>query len=98
MTITKTLDGNALTIALEGRLDTLSSSELEKELVGALDDITELVFDFERLNYISSAGLRIILSCQKIMNGKGSMKVVHVSGIIMDIFEATGFSDILTIE
>lgn len=98
MTITKTTEGNALTIALEGRLDTVTTPELEKELMGALDDIQELTFDFEKLSYISSAGLRVLLSSQKIMNTKGTMKVVHVNENIMDIFEATGFTDVLTIE
>ncbi len=98
MTITKTTEGNALTVMLEGRLDTVTTPELEKELMGALDDIQELTFDFEKLSYISSAGLRVLLSSQKIMNTKGTMKVVHVNENIMDIFEATGFTDILTIE
>ena len=98
MTITKTTEGNALTVMLEGRLDTVTTPELEKELMGALDDIQELTFDFEKLSYISSAGLRVLLSSQKIMNTKGIMKVVHVNENIMDIFEATGFTDILTIE
>lgn len=98
MTITKTTEGNTLTVMLEGRLDTVTTPELEKELMGALDDIQELTFDFEKLSYISSAGLRVLLSSQKIMNTKGIMKVVHVNENIMDIFEATGFTDILTIE
>ena len=98
MTITKTTEGNALTVVLEGRLDTVTTPELEKELMGALDDIQELTFDFEKLSYISSAGLRVLLSSQKIMNTKGTMKVVHVNENIMDIFEATGFTDVLTIE
>ncbi|MBQ4002050.1 MAG: STAS domain-containing protein [Lachnospiraceae bacterium] len=98
MTITKTTEGNALTVMLEGRLDTVTTPELEKELMGALDDIQELTFDFEKLSYISSAGLRVLLSSQKIMNTKGTMKVVHVNENIMDIFEATGFTDVLTIE
>ncbi len=98
MTITKTAEGNSLTVALEGRLDTVTSPELEKELVGALEGVEALTFDFEQLKYISSAGLRVLLSAQKIMNEKGSMKVVHVSENIMEIFEATGFSEILTIE
>ena len=96
MTITKTTEGNALTVMLEGRLDTVTTPELEKELMGALDDIQELTFDFEKLSYISSAGLRVLLSSQKIMNTKGTMKVVHVNENI--IFEATGFTDVLTIE
>ena len=98
MTIKKTAEGNALTIALEGRLDTVTSPELEKELMDALEGVEELTFDFEKLSYISSAGLRVLLSSQKTMNQKGSMKVVHVNENIMEIFEATGFSEVLTIE
>ena len=79
MTITKITEGNTLTVMLEGRLDTVTTPELEKELMGALDDIQELTFDFEKLSYISSAGLRVLLSSQKIMNTKGIMKVVHVN-------------------
>lgn len=98
MTITKEQEGNALTIRLEGRLDTVTSPELEKELMGALDDVTELTFDLEDLIYISSAGLRVLLSSQKIMNDKGTMKVIHVNNDIMEIFEVTGFTEVLTIE
>ena len=98
MTITKEQEGNALTIALEGRLDTVTSPDLEKELMGALDDVTELTFDLENLIYISSAGLRVLLSSQKIMNEKGEMKVIHVNDDIMEIFEVTGFTEVLTIE
>ena len=98
MTITKIADKDALTIALEGRLDTTTAPELEKELKGALDGVTDLTFDFEKLEYISSAGLRVLLSAQKIMGSQGTMKVTHVAEIIMEIFDVTGFSDILTIE
>ncbi|MBQ4506366.1 MAG: STAS domain-containing protein [Firmicutes bacterium] len=88
----------SLTIKLEGRLDTPASQELEKTLDGKLEGIKELIFDLEGLDYMSSAGLRILLSAQKKMNGQGSMKVVHVCDLIMDIFEVTGFSSFLTIE
>ena len=98
MTIEKTLNGNELTIALEGRLDTTTAPELESELKGSLDNITALVLDFAKLEYISSAGLRVLLSTQKIMNRQGEMKITNVSEIIMEIFEVTGFVDILTIE
>ena len=98
MTIQKTLEGTELTIALEGRLDTVTSPELEEELSGALEEIDALVFDFEKLDYISSAGLRVLLSAQKKMNAKGTMKVLHVNEDIMDVFDITGFSDVLTIE
>ena len=97
MTIQQTREGNALTIALEGRLDTMTAPELEAALNGALEGVTELTFDFEKLDYISSAGLRVLLSSQKTMNNQGSMKILHANEIIMEIFEVTGFSDILTI-
>ena len=93
----QTQEGKAC-FALEGRLDTITSPELDKELKASLDGVTELVLDFEKLEYISSAGLRVLLSSQKIMNDQGSMKVVHVNETIMEIFEVTGFLNILTIE
>ncbi len=98
MTINKTKDGKALTLAVEGRLDTITAPDLEAVLKEELDDVGELTFDFSSLDYISSAGLRVLLSAQKRMNAQGSMKVTGVSEIIMEIFEVTGFSDILTIE
>ena len=98
MTIQQTRNENTLTIALEGRLDTMTAPELEAALKTALEGVEELTFDFEKLDYISSAGLRVLLAAQKTMNRQGGMKVVHVNEIIMEIFEVTGFSDILTIE
>ena len=98
MTINKTLNGTELTNALEGRLDTTTAPALEAELKDSLDGVTDLIFDFEKLEYISSAGLRVLLSAQKIMNKQGTMKVLHPDEIIMEIFEVTGFTDILTIE
>lgn len=98
MTITQNRDNTALTIALEGRLDTLTAPELETLLSGALEGVETLTLDFEKLDYISSAGLRVLLSTQKKMNGRGSMKVTHVNEIIREIFDVTGFSDILTVE
>lgn len=83
---------------MEGRLDTTTAPNLEKELKSSLDDVTELIMDFEKLEYISSAGLRVLLSAQKTMNKQGEMKLIHVSDTIMEIFKVTGFSDILTIE
>lgn len=97
MTINKNLEGTKLTILLEGRLDTTTSPALEAELKQALDGITELIFDFEKLEYISSAGLRILLAAQKVMNKQGSMVVMNVNEVIAEVFEVTGFSDILTI-
>jgi anti-sigma B factor antagonist len=98
MTIHNTLDGTERTIALEGRLDTTTSPELETVLNDSLDGVTALIFDFEKLDYISSAGLRVLLSAQKLMNRQGTMKILHVGEVIQEIFEVTGFSDILTIE
>ena len=98
MKINKNQNGTVLTIALEGRLDTVTAPELEAELKGSLDNATELVFDMEKLDYISSAGLRVLLSAQKVMMKKDGMKVIHVNEIVMEIFDVTGFSDILTIE
>ncbi len=98
MNIVKTKNGNSLTIALEGRLDTTTSPQLEEELKTCLDGVEELVFDLGKLEYISSAGLRVLLAAQKQMTKQGVMKVTHVSEAIMEIFEVTGFSDILTIE
>lgn len=98
MNIIKKTNGNKLTIALEGRLDTTTSPQLETELKASLDGVSELVMDMADLQYISSAGLRVLLAAQKIMNQKGSMTLVNVSETIMEVFEITGFSDILTIE
>lgn len=97
MTITKTQNGSALVVAVEGRLDTMTAPELEKALNEALDGVTALTLDFDKLVYISSAGLRVLLSAQKKMNKQGEMKLIHVNETIMEIFEVTGFSDILTI-
>lgn len=98
MNIRKTKTGNELVISPEGRLDTLTAPELEKELQSSLIGITSLTLDLENLEYISSAGLRVLLSAQKIMNRSGEMKVCHVNEIVMEIFEVTGFSHILNIE
>ena len=98
MTITKEQNGTALKIALEGRLDTMTAPELEAELNNSLGSADSLTLDFSKLDYISSAGLRVFLLAQKTMNEKGKMTVVHVNETIIEIFEVTGFSDILTIE
>ena len=98
MKISKTQNADTLNIVLEGRLDTTTAPELEAELKASLDSVSELVLDFEKLDYISSAGLRVLLSAQKVMAKKGGMKVIHVNETVMEIFEVTGFSDILTIE
>ncbi len=98
LNINKTAEDKTLTVTLEGRLDTTTAPQLEMELKSSLDGVTMLVMDFEKLEYISSAGLRVLLSVQKIMNKQGGMKVIHVSDVINEIFEVTGFSDILNIE
>ena len=98
MKIEKELNGTSLVIALEGRLDTITAPDLEAEVKGSLNGINSLVFDMSNLEYISSAGLRVILSAQKKMNAQGEMKVCGVNETIMEIFEVTGFSDIITIE
>ena len=97
MKITKSQNGNNLTVALEGRLDTNTAPELESVLKNSLDGITELTIDMAALDYLSSAGLRILLGAQKTMNKQGSMKVTNVNDTIMEIFEVTGFVDILTV-
>ena len=96
--ITKNVENTTLKLVLDGRLDTNTAPQLETEIKEALDGVLSLVLDLEKLEYISSAGLRVLLSAQKIMNGKGEMKLTHVQKSVMDIFEITGFSDILTIE
>ncbi|RKM61230.1 anti-sigma factor antagonist [Butyrivibrio sp. CB08] len=98
MTINKIANGNELTIALEGRLDTTTAPQLDDELKTALEGVTKLEFNFEKLEYISSAGLRVLLSAQKVMNKQGSMVIKNVNEEIKEIFEVTGFVDILTIE
>jgi anti-sigma B factor antagonist len=94
---TKTIQNGKAAFALEGRLDTVTAPELEKELKASLEGLTELTLDFGKLEYISSAGLRVLLSAQKAMNKQGEMKLMNVNETIMEIFEVTGFSDILTI-
>ena len=98
MTINKLKNGAKLTIAVEGRLDTTTSPALENEIKSRLEGITELVFDFEKLEYISSSGLRVLLAAQKEMNKCGNMKVIHPNEIVLEIFDVTGFADILDIE
>ncbi|MBQ7628005.1 MAG: STAS domain-containing protein [Clostridiales bacterium] len=90
-------EGEKLTVKLEGRLDTTTSPELESVLGMNLDGIKELVFDFNDLEYLSSAGLRVLLNAQKTMNQQGEMKVTGVSDAVKEIFDVTGFSDILTV-
>ena len=98
MKINKKQEGSKLVIALEGRLDTTSAPDLEKELKTSLDGVTDLTLDLTNLDYISSAGLRVLLSAHKSMMKQGQMKVTNVSEIVREVFEVTGFCDILTIE
>ena len=98
MNIIRNKDGSKLTLALEGRLDTTTAPQLEAELKASLEGITELDLDFEKLEYLSSAGLRVLLAAQKVMNRQGKMVIRHVNETIQEVFEVTGFIDILTIE
>ena len=98
MTINKTVEGGKLIIAPEGRLDTMTSPQLDAELDNSIKGVSDLVFDFAGLDYISSAGLRVLLKAQKAMNRQGSMVIRNVSDEIRDIFDVTGFLDIMTIE
>lgn len=91
-------NGNAMTIAIEGRLETTTAPEIEAVVKSELDGITDLTFDFNKLDYISSAGLRVLLAAQKIMNKQGDMKIVGANDIVKEIFDVTGFSEILTVE
>lgn len=95
--ITKARENNVLTVTLEGRLDTTTAPLLEAELKDALPGVAALTIDMHRLEYISSAGLRVLLSAQKVMNKQGEMKITGVNDVIMEIFEVTGFSGILNI-
>ena len=97
MLINKTTNGDELTIALDGRLDTTTAPELEAEL-GSLPGVKTLVMDMTKLVYISSAGLRVLLKAQKLMNKQGSMTVKNISQEIREIFEVTGFDELLNIE
>lgn len=98
MTIEKNVQNEKAALTVSGRLDTTTAPELEKELDAALAGTKEIVFDLKDLEYISSAGLRVILKAQKAMNTQGSMKLVNVNDSIMEVFDITGFLDILTIE
>ena len=98
MIITKNIDGETLTFTLEGRLDTTTSPQLEAELKQTVGGVTELIFDFSGVEYISSAGLRVLLAAQKVMNRQGSMKLTGVNENVLEVFEITGFIDILTLE
>ena len=98
LNITKEQRDDALTVSLEGRLDTTTSPDLEKMLKESLDDVTELILDFENLEYISSAGLRVLLLAYKKMVPAGTMKLIHVSDVVKDILEITGFLELLNVQ
>lgn len=97
MNIAKKLEEKKLTISIDGRLDTSTAPELDEELKASLDGVEELVMDFSGMEYISSAGLRVLLSAQKVMNAQGEMIVTGANDTVMEIFDITGFTDILTI-
>lgn len=98
MIINKTTHDDQLTLSVEGRLDTTAAPQLEAELKDSLGNVKYLVLDFEKLTYISSTGLRVILSTQKVMDKQGKMTIKNVGETVMEVFEVTGFADILTIE
>ena len=98
LNIKKNAVGDVLTVSLEGRLDTVTAPQLDASLRESMDGMKELILDLRDLEYISSAGLRVLLSAQKAMAKNGSMKLINVGDILMEIFEVTGFADILTIE
>ena len=98
MTIEKTINGAATVLKIVGRLDTTTAPELEAAIDACAADTKALVLDCSALEYVSSAGLRVILKSQKLMNAQGSMKLTHVNETIMEVFDITGFADILTIE
>ncbi|MBO4580146.1 MAG: STAS domain-containing protein [Clostridiales bacterium] len=98
LNINKNIDGNKACYQLEGRLDTVTSPDLEEALKENIESLEELVLDFGNLEYISSAGLRVLLAAHKIVSKNGQMKLTNVNSTIMEIFDVTGFSDILTIE
>ncbi len=98
MTIEKKQDGSKLYVMVEGRLETSTAPQLEAELKGTLDGVTDLTIDFEKLQYISSAGLRVLLMAQKLMNKQGSMVIKNANDDIMEVFDLTGFSNVLNVE
>jgi anti-sigma B factor antagonist len=98
MKVNKSKNGNTLQVSVEGRVDTATAPRFDAEVKSALSGITELVIDFSELDYISSAGLRVLLSLQKTMNSQGSMKITGVNETVNEVLEITGFSEILTIE
>lgn len=98
MTVEVKKDGEKLIIIPEGRIDAVTANDFSKAIDDNIEGVKDLTFDFEKLEYISSAGLRVLLTAQKNMSKVGAMKLIHVADVIMDVFNITGFSDILTIE
>ena len=98
MTVTTDLDGTRLTVAVEGKLGTTSAPELEKAVKNNIEGVTELIFDLEKLEYMASAGLRVLLSAAKVMKKQGSMKIIRVTEPVMEVFTFTGMADALDIE
>ncbi len=98
MDVTAQKDGARLTISAEGKLGTTSAPELEKALKNNIDGVSELIFDFAKLDYMASAGLRVLLSAAKVMKKQGSMKIINVTPPVMDVFTFTGMADMLDIE
>lgn len=98
MTIDKNIEGTKTQLKISGRLDTSTAPELETTIDACISGVEDLIIDFEGLEYVSSAGLRVILKAQKIMNKQGSMKIINVNDTIMEVFDITGFADVLTIE
>lgn len=97
MVINKFSEGNKLTLILDGRLDTLTAPKLEEAFNESVSEIEELVLDFTKLEYISSAGLRVVLKAHKIMSARGGMKILGANDVVMEVFEITGFVDVLSI-
>ena len=98
MTIDRNVEGTKTQLKIAGRLDTSTAPELETTIDACISGVEELIIDFEGLEYVSSAGLRVILKTQKVMNKQGSMKIINVNDTIMEVFDITGFADVLTIE
>lgn len=98
MEIKKVKNGEDLVVNVDGRIDTTTAPELEKDIIDELENVTNLIFDFEKVQYISSAGLRVILVFHKNMSKKGKMTIKNVNEAVQEIFDVTGFSDLLNIE
>ena len=98
MKIEKLVENNVTTLVIKGRVDTTTAPEFESNVDACVEGLEELILDCKEIEYISSAGLRVILKAQKVMNKQGSMKLINVNDTIMEVFDITGFADILTIE